>query len=480
MATCLRYVVERMRAEILTIGDELCRGEVVDTNSSYLAARLWDLGITTRWMTSCNDEEGDIAAALALATGRADLVVCSGGLGPTEDDLTVDVVSRAAGVVPVIDEPARARMLERFGRLLSSGQVPGQDVDELTRIQLRQVRVPTGARVHPNPVGLAPGFEISLGGIPVVCLPGVPRELYGIMDAGLGAHLAALREARGAVERVSRRIYRVFGRGESQISQACRGLVDGVPGATIHYQVKFPETLVKLVVRDPDQAAADGRLAALDAGLRTRLGSLIYGTGDDTLVEVVPRRLIAAGVTVATAESCTGGLLTELLTRTPGSSQVVRGGVIAYANAEKVRALGVAPRLLDEHGAVSEQVVLQMAVGAHARLGATLAVAISGIAGPDGGTPDKPVGTVYIAAVRTCHPHEDPANVGGTAITDVVTKKLSWPGQRDQIRLLAAWWALSLLDELRAREVAARAGLPGHELPPSPAGASSSPTGGDV
>jgi len=148
VATCLRYVVERMRAEILTIGDELCRGEVVDTNSSYLAARLWDLGITTRWMTSCNDEEADIAAALALATGRADLVVCSGGLGPTEDDLTVDVVSRAAGVAPVVDEPARARMLERFGRLLSSGQVPGQDVDELTRIQLRKVRVPTGSRVH--------------------------------------------------------------------------------------------------------------------------------------------------------------------------------------------------------------------------------------------------------------------------------------------------------------------------------------------
>lgn len=437
-----------MRAEILTIGDELCRGEVVDTNSSYLAARLWDLGITTRWMTSCNDEEGDIAAALALATGRADLVVCSGGLGPTEDDLTVDVVSRAAGVVPVIDEPARGRMLERFGRLLSSGQVPGQDVDELTRIQLRQVRVPTGARVHPNPVGLAPGFEISLGGIPVVCLPGVPRELYGIMDAGLGAHLAALREARGAVERVARRVYRVFGRGESQISQACRGLVDGVAGATIHYQVKFPETLVKLVVRDPDQAAADARLAALDAGLRTRLGSLIYGTGDDTLVEVVSRRLIAAGRTIAVAESCTGGMLGELLTRMPGSSATFVGGAITYSDEEKTRQLGVAPAALAEHGAVSEVVVQQMAVGALTRFGVDLAVAISGIAGPGGGTPDKPVGTVHLAAVRTRRPDEDPASGGGPNVTATVTKRLSWPGQRDQIRLLASWWALALIDEL--------------------------------
>jgi len=443
VATCLRYVVERMRAEILTIGDELCRGEVVDTNSSYLAARLWDLGITTRWMTSCNDEEADIAAALALATGRADLVVCSGGLGPTEDDLTVDVVSRAAGVAPVVDEPARARMLERFGRLLSSGQVPGQDVDELTRIQLRQVRVPTGSRVHVNPVGLAPGFEISLGGIPVVCLPGVPRELYGIMDAGLGAHLAALREARGAVERVARRVYRVFGRGESQISQACRGLVDGVPGATIHYQVKFPETLVKLVVRDLDQAAADARLAALDAGLRSRLGSLIYGTGDDTLVEVVTRRLIAAGRTLAVAESCTGGMLGELLTRMPGSSAVFMGGAITYSDEEKTRQLGVTPAALAAHGAVSEDVVHQMAVGARTRFGVDLAVAISGIAGPGGGSPDKPVGTVHLAAVRAPRPDEDPASATAT-----VTKKLSWPGQRDQIRLLASWWALKLIDEL--------------------------------
>ncbi|HWU87779.1 MAG TPA: competence/damage-inducible protein A, partial [Kofleriaceae bacterium] len=198
-----------MRAEILTIGDELCRGEIIDTNSSYLAARLWDLDITTRWMTSCNDHEADIVTALSQAVSRSDLVVCSGGLGPTEDDLTVDVVARLGGVDVVIDEAARRRMEERFaGRL------------EITPIQLRQVRVPAGARVHGNPAGLAPCFELPIDGVPVICLPGFPREIQGIVEQSLTRRWAELREGHGAVERIARRIYRVFGRGESLVSQA--------------------------------------------------------------------------------------------------------------------------------------------------------------------------------------------------------------------------------------------------------------------
>src|SRR5689334_16001621 len=209
-----------MRAEILTIGDELCRGEIIDTNSAYLASRLWDLDITVRWMTSCNDLEADIVAALSQAVSRADLVVCSGGLGPTEDDLTVDVAARLGGVEVVIDEPSRRRLEERF-----AGRV------EITPIQLRQVRVPAGARVHGNPAGLAPCFELPIDGVPVICLPGFPREIHGIVEQSLGRRFAELREAQGAVERIARRIYRVFGRGESQISQACRGLLDPEAGA---------------------------------------------------------------------------------------------------------------------------------------------------------------------------------------------------------------------------------------------------------
>lgn len=421
-----------MRAEILTIGDELCRGEIIDTNSAYLAELLWGLDITTRWMTSCNDHEADIVAALSQAVSRADLVICSGGLGPTEDDLTVDVAARLGGVDVVIDEPSRRRLEERF-----AGRVA------VTPIQLRQVRVPAGSRVHGNPLGLAPCFELPIDGVPVICLPGFPREIRGIVEQALTGRLAELREARGAVERIARRIYRVFGRGESQISEACRGLFDPEPGAgaprtTIHYQVKFPEVLVKLVVRDRDQAAADGQLAELDRGLRERLGPALYGAGDEAMIERVTRRLCAAGITVATAESCTGGMVGEMLTRTPGSSRAYMGGAITYANEEKVRQLGVRAATLEAHGAVSEEVVAEMARGALERFGTQLAVAISGVAGPDGGTPEKPVGTVWIALAGR--------SAGDAAGPRLATRKLSWPSTRDQIRTLSAWWALAMID----------------------------------
>lgn len=423
-----------MHAEILTIGDELCRGEIVDTNSSYLARRLWDLDITTRWMTSCCDDAEDITTALQQAVARADVVICSGGLGPTEDDLTVDVVAHLAGVAPVVDDVARQRMEAFFthtaGRTSPFGASAPGSASELAAIQLRQVRVPTGARVLGNPVGLAPCFEQPISGVPVFCLPGFPREIHAILDQTLAARLAELREAAGDVERIARRIYRAFGRGESQISQACRGVVEGVAGVSIHYQVKFPETLVKLVVRDRDQAAAEARLATLDTAIRERLAGVLYGTGDDNLVTVVTKKIISGKTTVATAESCTGGMIGELLTSLPGSSSAFVGGAITYSNAEKVRQLGVQQATLDAHGAVSEQTVREMASGARERFGTQLAVAVSGIAGPDGGTPEKPVGTVWLALASP---------------SGIVTKKLGWPGAREQIRQLAAWWALKLI-----------------------------------
>ncbi len=412
-----------MYAELLTIGDELCRGEITDTNSSYLAARLWDLDITVRWMTSCRDEVEDLRAALALATQRADVVICSGGLGPTEDDLTVDVVSAVAGAEPVIEEAARARWEGRFGVTASE-------------LQLRQLRVPGGARVLTNPAGAAPGFEILIGKTPVVCLPGIPRELYSIYDGGLGARLAELREARGDAPRIARRIYRVFGRGESQISAACRGMIDDVAGASIHYQVKFPETLVKLVVRDRDLAAAEARLEALDGQLRPRLGESLYGIGEETLPERVSRRLREVRLTVATAESCTGGMIGEMLTAAAGSSAYFQGGAVVYSNEEKRRMLGVTAEVLARDGAVSEACARQMAEGAQRAFNVDLAIAVTGVAGPDGGTIEKPVGTVWIALAR---------RDGGAVAVDV--KKLAWPGPRDMVRRLSAWWALRLVDQ---------------------------------
>lgn len=420
-----------MYAEILTIGDELCRGEIVDTNSSTLAARLWDADVTVRWMTSCRDDAGDIRSALAAAVGRADLVVCSGGLGPTEDDLTVDVVCEALGTTAEVEPAARARWESRFGGSPSP-------------LQLRQLRVPTGARVWTNPAGAAPGFEVALGGVPVVCMPGVPRELLGIYDAGLGARVVALREARGDAPRIARRIFRVFGRGESQIAAAVQGVVEE-EGASLHYQIKFPETLVKLVVRASSSERAEARATELASLLRERLGEYVYGEGDETLPERVARRLRGAGLTVATAESCTGGMIGELLTEAPGSSRYFLGGAIVYSNEEKVRQLGVAPQTLAEHGAVSEACVRELASGARKAFGSDLAVSVSGVAGPDGGTPDKPVGTVWLALARA-----------GAAGEDIETRRLSWPGTRDLVRRLASWWALRMIDRALDEQGGAR------------------------
>lgn len=415
-----------MDAEIVTIGDELTRGEIVDTNSSWLAGRLWDLDVTVRWMTSCRDDVGDIRRALTDAAGRADLVIVSGGLGPTEDDLTVDVVAELVGAAVVIDPSARA-VLE---------QVMAGRGRPLTAVNLRQVRVPDSARVLGNPAGLAPGFEVAIGGVPVVCLPGVPREVHAIFDAAIAPRARALRTARGDAPHLARRVFRVFGRSESQLSEVLRGMIDGVDGASIHYQVKFPEVLIKLVVTDVDAARADAALATLEVAVRERIGRWLYGSGELALPGVVADALIARGVTVAVAESCTGGLLGQLLTERGGASRFFLGGAITYANDEKVRALGVPAAVLAEHGAVSEACVVAMADGIRTRTGATLGVAISGIAGPDGGTADKPVGTVWLAVARD----------GGAPRT----MTFRWPGHRDQVRVLAAWWALQLLLDAEA------------------------------
>jgi len=411
-----------MRAEILTIGDELCRGEIVDTNSSWLAARLWDLDITVAWMTSCRDLDGDIRRAIGDAVGRADAVLVSGGLGPTEDDLTVDVVAALAGVEAQVDEPSLQKMTARFARA---------DY-RLTPNNLRQVRAPVGARVFVNPAGLAPGFEVGIGSVPVFCMPGVPRELHAIFDSALEARLIELREARGeAVERMAKRIFRVFGMGESHIATALAGLVDGIEGASLHYQVKFPETLVKIVVRAADEQTARQRLEAIDGDVRARLGDKLYGTGDDTLAGVLGAQLRAAGATLATAESCTGGLVGALVTDVAGSSDYFAGGAVVYSNAEKVRQLGVSERTLARHGAVSRECVEEMARGARDRFGTDYAVAVSGVAGPGGGTDDKPVGTVWLAGVGP-----DGAEHA---------REFRWPGARDQVRRLAAHAALGMV-----------------------------------
>lgn len=410
-----------MIAEVVTIGDEVCRGEIVDTNSAYLAAGLWDLDVTVGWLTSCRDLAPDIEDALRRAASRAELVLVTGGLGPTLDDLTVDVVASLVGVAAVVDPVAKRRMDERIAK--ARYVAPNME---------RQVRVPEGAQVYDNAVGLAPCFEVHLDGAQLICLPGPPRELRPIFETHLVPRVTALREARGEdVERIARRIYRVFGRGESQIASMLEGLCEEVPGASLHFQVKFPECLVKVVVRGRDTEAVRSHLATIDRDLRERLGSYLYGVDDDSLAAVVGAALRARGWTLASAESCTGGLIGSLITDVSGSSEYYLGGAVTYANSEKIRQVGVSEALLAEHGAVSEECVTAMARGIRERTGADVGVAVSGIAGPSGGTPDKPVGTVWIAVAGP----EDA----------LATRELRWPSTREQVRTMSAYAALAMV-----------------------------------
>jgi nicotinamide-nucleotide amidase len=331
-------------------------------------------------------------------------------------------VAEIAGAEPEIHRPSLEKMKARFEAANF----------ELTPNNMRQVRTPRGSRAFLNRAGLAPGFEIEIHDSSVFVLPGPPHELKAIFGDSVSARLGEIRAARGdRVEHLAKRIFRVFGRGESHIATKLEGLIGDVTGASLNYQVKFPETLVKVVVRDRDAESAAARLAAVDAEVRARLTYNLYGTDDDTLSAVVGSELGDRGLTLATAESCTGGLIGGLLTEVPGSSSYYVGGGVTYSNEEKVRQLDVSEQTLLTHGAVSEECIREMAAGIRRATGADIGVAVSGIAGPGGGTPDKPVGTVWLA-------------VAGPG-DNLRTKRFVWPGSRTQIRNLAAHWALALI-----------------------------------
>src|SRR5262249_11098133 len=255
-------------------------------------------------------------------------------------------------------EPSLERMKTRFAR---TGF-------QLTPNNLRQVRVPEGAEVFANTAGIAPGFGIRLGKAMVMAMPGVPREMHAIFESGIGPRIA---ELAASGEKIAKRIYHVFGRGESQIDHALTGLAVDTPGATVHYQVQYPETLVKLVVRDGSADVAAARLDALDRELRRRIGELVYGVGDESMALVLGRALRTAGATLAVAESCTGGMLGSLVTDVPGSSEYFLGGWEVYANAMKEKELGVAAATLAMFGAVSRETVEELAAKARERAGAT-------------------------------------------------------------------------------------------------------------
>jgi competence/damage-inducible protein CinA-like protein len=408
-----------VHVEILATGDELLTGQLVDTNSTWLMDRLWDLGVMVRRKTLVGDDRADLDAALRETTLRADLVVMSGGMGPTEDDLTSEAVATALGVPLELDEPSLRLIEERFRRF-------GR---EMTPNNAKQARFPRGAEVIPNRFGTAPGFSVRVGRAELVCLPGVPLEYKGLCDEWLLPRLAT---RLGDVPAAG--VVKLFGVPESHADHAMRPVMDDPAngGVRFGYRAHWPEVHVKWTVPGPDAAAREARIRA---AVRALFGELVWGEGKDELPEVTVARLVARGERVAVAESCTGGLLAELVTRVPGASSVFDLGVVAYANAAKERVLGVEPALLAAHGAVSEPVARALAEAARRVGGAAWGLGITGIAGPTGGTPEKPVGTVHLA-------------VAGAGATEAVLR--TYRGDRERIRRQAAYEALNLL-RLRLR-----------------------------
>jgi len=400
-----------LRAAVLSTGDELTTGRIVDSNASWIADKLFGLGIDLVAILTVGDYPERLEWAWRRALEIARVVISTGGIGPTADDLTTETVARVLGVGLVEDAAAA----ERMRRFFAARGV------EMPANNLKQARVPAGAVVIPNPLGTAPGYRATLGDRHLIVLPGVPREMKPMMEESVLPWLRGL--AGGAVHVV--RTFQTFGLSESALDERLAGVVDPAEGR-VSFRASFPEVSVRVVVRG-EAAEAEARAEAIAARVRARLGAYLYGEGTVTLEEVVGGELRERRLTLALAESCTAGLVAHRVTNVPGSSAYFLGGVVAYANAAKEALLGVPRALLERHGAVSEEVAAAMAEGARRAFGAAVAVATTGIAGPGGGTPEKPVGTVCL---------------GLAAADGVLSRRYQLWGTRDWVKLLASQIAL--------------------------------------
>ena len=406
------------RAEVVSVGTELLLGQIVDTNASYICSVLADLGIGVYFRSTVGDNTGRVQEVFLHALSRADLILSTGGLGPTDDDLTVAAAAGALGLPLERHEEAWAHVQEFFrkrNRPLSSQQE-------------KQAMLPRGARMIPNPRGSAPGVIIEHREKTLIFTPGVPREMKGMIQDTV---IPYLRERGLAGREVIRsRVLRIT-LGESVVEDRLRDLMRSSLNPTIAPYAHTGECHVRLTARGTE-AQVEPLLAGTEAAIRERLGPAVYGTGETTLEEAVAQALTAKRVSVAVAGSCTGGLLGQRLTNPPGASAYMDGGVITYSNAAKRRWLGVPEALLEQHGAVSAEVAKAMAEAVRKRAGTDLGIAVTGIAGPTGGTVEKPIGLVYIALT---HP-------GGTEVREV--RYGTEPG-RSGVRYLASQTALDMI-----------------------------------
>ncbi len=416
-----------MKAELVFVGTELLLGEILNTNAQYLSQQLALLGIDVYHQQTVGDNPERLAAVFRQALSRADVVIASGGLGPTMDDVTREVAAEVTGRPLELDSQLVAELEAFFaGR--------GRKMPENNK---RQAMVPRGATILYNDRGTAPGLIIPAeGGKAVILLPGPPAELIPMFERGVIPYLTS--RTSGQALRLVTRVLRFVDIGESALEEKLKDLIAAQQDPSIAPYAKLAEVRIRLATKAATEEEGLARIAPVEAEIRRRVGHHLYGVDDTSLPEAVGQLLRERGLTLALAESCTGGLVAKAITDIPGSSDYFGMGFTTYSNAAKQRFLGVPAELLAEHGAVSGPVVCAMAQGALERAEADVAVAISGIAGPGGGTPDKPVGTVWFAlATRGSETHGLPAGCWST-------RRQLW-GSRSDVRERSCVIALAMV-----------------------------------
>ena len=420
-------MADGLTAAILAVGSELLTPQKTDTNSLYVTEVLNAAGIAVAFKAIVGDNRDELTAHVAYALSRHRILILTGGLGPTDDDLTREVVAEHLGLALEEDTSIVEAMEQRFA-------ARGWKMPAVNR---RQAMVPRGATVLANPHGTAPGLWIEHGDRLIALLPGPPREMKPMMDGEVRARLAAVA---GGV-RLHRRMVRVAGKGESAVEEIVQPIystwLKQSPRIETTILASLGQVELHLVAQSADAAAASNALDGAVAQLTHVLGADVVSTDGAVLEAVVGELLTARGLWVAFAESCTGGLATSRLTDIPGSSAYVERSVVAYSNRAKTELLDVPESLIAEHGAVSEPVALAMAAGIRKRAGVNIGVAITGIAGPGGGSEQKPVGTVCIAI--------DGGSGAGQPGADSKVRTFRFPGGRDVVKAMSATWAIDLL-----------------------------------
>jgi competence/damage-inducible protein CinA-like protein len=378
------------KAVILSTGDELISGRVVDTNSATIADRLFLSGIAVVAVLKVGDDQQRLLWALHQAHDLGDLVIGTGGLGPTADDLTTEVVAKFVGQRLRQDEEVAESLKRRFQRRGIAW----------TANNLKQALFPENSAIIPNPVGTAPGFRLFMdSGKPLIWLSGVPQEMTAMLDETVIPWIAAQRTGERPIVACT---FKVHGLTESKLDDLLRP-VDLGDQAKLSFRAYYPDLSLRLTVREGK--GGDQTFAHLRQQIKELLGSYVYAERDITLEEVIGTLLSQSGQTLALAESCTGGYISHRITRVPGSSAYYYGGVVTYSNEAKVRFLGLQPLTLERHGAVSRETALEMSRGIRERTGATIGLSVTGVAGPTGGSPEKPIGTVWVSLSQTHH-HE--------------------------------------------------------------------------